>query len=376
MQKILIIFILGLLVGCNNNAILEGTFTQVPDSLKIQLIELIHKNPVLIDTQKTQYPKQFSFKIPFNQEDTLPKYCGLKIGDKQIVLLIRPKEKIKISGTWNNIARYEVQGSQGSTKIMLHNRKIDSINQCVDSLLKLSLSESTNKRELTSSINRLYIKQKQICTRFIVENIQNYEALVGVFQKFGNGIPLFQDFRDIILLRELQTSLTKNYPQSPYIRYLSERVSQIEQQERLLAFEQRLSELPVLEFPEIHLPDIKGEKQRLSLLKGKTIIVGFWANTPLSRIQNREFIQLKKKYKDIAIYQVFLDEDKNTWESLLKETPLPGTQVIDTLGNRSPLIGNYNLQQLPTYYLIDKTGKIVGKNFGEKELEQKVKSIL
>lgn len=368
MQNILCSAILFLLlISCSNNAIVKGVFLNVPDSVNVELSVMDPSHISIID-KTPQHAAQFEYTIPF-AKDTTPLFCKIKMGNKHIVILARPKEQINLSGNWDHISRYAVTGSKGSEIVMNFNRQIDSITKKVDSIFQLVLENKAEEKAMRLLINQAYVRQKQICTRFVVTHIHTYESLAGIYQKFGNEFSVFNDFRDIILLRNLQSQIATNYPKSPYIKLLSQNIAQIEWQERLI-------EMPEVSFPEINLPDSSQNNHQLSSLQGKLFILYFNDAQPKSRIQTREFIELHKKYKALNIYQVFLGNNVEQWKNILAETPVPWTNVIETAGLQSTLIGLYNIQQLPTYYLIDKKGNIVGKNFSFEELEVNIKKLI
>jgi hypothetical protein len=89
---------------------------------------------------------------------------------------------------------------------------------------------------------------------------------------------------------------------------------------------------------------------------------------------------LKKIYKDyhtkgFEIYNVSLDNDFALWKKFINDNKLPGIQVIENKGTNSYYAHIYNINQLPTSYLIDRNNNIVGKNMYGNNLADKLDEI-
>ena len=85
---------------------------------------------------------------------------------------------------------------------------------------------------------------------------------------------------------------------------------------------------------------------------------------------------LSYESKGFRVYQVSFDTEKATWIQTVQEQKLPWTTVCDFRGQASPIMGVYNVRSLPSNYLIDRNGRIVGKNLYSDALEAELKKIL
>ena len=117
------------------------------------------------------------------------------------------------------------------------------------------------------------------------------------------------------------------------------------------------------EAPDFELPDAQGRVMRFSSLRGKYVMLDFWASWCVScRKKNRE---LNKHYPELhaaglEVVSVSLDEDRDKWLKAVKEDQMAWTQLVDFSGlKQSRLKEAYKIKGLPAVYLIDPEGNIV-----------------
>ena len=178
---------------------------------------------------------------------------------------------------------------------------------------------------------------------------------------------------DLIYFRTVADAVCKSYPTSPFVITLRNDVARMEAQTSLYnTLEERT-------FPDINAKDMYGNDQKLSDLEGNVILVDFWAaELGNSNALNAELKQIYQKYEadGFKVYQVSFDTSKAAWIEAVQEQKLPWISVCDFRGQGSPIMGVYNVRSLPANYLIDRQGRIVGKNLYSEALEQELKKIL
>ena len=129
----------------------------------------------------------------------------------------------------------------------------------------------------------------------------------------------------------------------------------------------------------IKLPTVKGDSLTLASLKGKVILLDFWASwCGPCRSANRQFVKLYAKYKSqgFEIFSVSLDEEKQDWKKAIAKDKITWLQVIDPRGWDAQTAIAWNISQLPTTFLINKKGDVVALDLEGKELEKTIKDLL
>lgn len=133
------------------------------------------------------------------------------------------------------------------------------------------------------------------------------------------------------------------------------------------------------EAPEIALNDTTGKSVPLSTLRGKYVLIDFWASwCGPCRQENPNVVRMYNKFKEkgFAIYSVSLDQSKANWVKAIRNDNLTWTHVSDLKYWQSAAAQQYGVQAIPQTFLIDKEGKIIAKNLRGDALEQKLEEVL
>jgi peroxiredoxin len=131
--------------------------------------------------------------------------------------------------------------------------------------------------------------------------------------------------------------------------------------------------------PEVALPTANGDTIRLSSLKGKVVLLDFWASwCGPCRVSNKGLVKLYPKYKEkgFEILGVSLDEDLSDWQKAVKKDKVNWLQVIDKGGWESGTVNQWRISAIPTSYLINKDGVLIAMDLEGKNLEKALKELL
>ena len=111
---------------------------------------------------------------------------------------------------------------------------------------------------------------------------------------------------------------------------------------------------------------LQGETLDTAQLRGKSVLVVFWASWGGQSVRRElpDLVKLHGKYhgKGLEIVGVSLDNERGDLATYLKEQPMPWPQIFEPGGIESRLATEYGIISLPTMFLIDSQGKVVNRN--------------
>lgn len=132
--------------------------------------------------------------------------------------------------------------------------------------------------------------------------------------------------------------------------------------------------------PEINLNDPDGKPIALSSLKGKVVLLDFWASwCGPCRMEMPNVVAAYKKYKDkgFTVYSVSLDKDLGAWKNAINVLGMTWkNHVSDLKWWQSSVVPLYGIQGIPMTFLIDRNGVVIASNLRGEALDDKLAEIL
>ena len=373
-----ILFVIGLSAllwsACDSTsgAKIEGSFVNFPnDSLTLYRLNLDELTPIEVMTTNSR--GHFSTKL--KMKTGFPEFYYIDHQGKTLSsLLLLPGDRIYVTlDTLNH--SHSVTGSPETLLMHKAEAEMAIARTRYDSLMTLFLALEPTSNEAMSlnyALGSVYVKRKQAAIRFLFSHPRSLASMLVLFQQFSDALPLFADYRDAPYFERLYDSLLPIYPNSPYITALRD---QSDLRKRQMEINDKLLNAKELGFPEIIIPDVKANDVPLSSLNGNVIILSFWlSQDPVQKMANQDLLALYHKYssKGLAIYQVALDRDKTVWARTVAEQGLPWVSVCDGYGTASSAVSLYAVSHLPTHFLINQNGELVGRDFTMEDLAVEV----
>lgn len=130
--------------------------------------------------------------------------------------------------------------------------------------------------------------------------------------------------------------------------------------------------------PDFKANDISGQTLKLSEFKGKIVLLDFWATwCPPCRVEIPNLLEIYRQFKNknFVLISVSLDRDIPLARQFVKEKEMNWLHVIDRESSSS-IASLYEIEYIPTTFIIDGKGKIVARNLRGAELKNTIADLL
>ena len=336
---------------------------------------------VPMDSVKLDGDGSFTFK---GERPASPEFYRLRVEDKVINLSVDSTETLTVKAPYENFATdYTVTGSANCEKIKELTLKQTRLQSRVDELSAAMNARALGVDDFQDSLAVLLKAYKdEVKINYIFSAPNTAAAYFALFQKLNNYLifdPL-NSREDIRCFAAVATSLNQHFPHADRSKNLYNIV--IKGMKNTRARQQQVVEVPETTVQEtgvidIDLRDLEGNVHRLSDLKGKVVILDFTIyQSAVSASHNYMLRDLYDKYaaQGLQIYQVSLDADEHYWKTTADN--LPWICVRDGNGIYSSYATAYNVQNVPTLFLVSRANELVSRSETIKDLEKEVKALL
>lgn len=371
------------LVSCTEKKFhLSGNIDNANDSL-LYFENMSLNGPVTVDSVKLGKDGSFSFdeKAPEN-----PEFYRLRIANQIINIAVDSTENIIIKASYPTMSsQYDVKGSSECDKIKELALMQMNLQAQINALIN---NPNIPYQAEGDSIQRLLNAYKNtVKLQYIYKEPMRAYAYYALFQTIyvGNQTALIFDPRsrkeDVQVFAAVATSWDTYYPGSERGKNLHNiaieglknvRIIQAERNQTIDANKVNTSGII-----EVALPDNKGNIRKLTSLKGKVVLLDFHAfasKGSTARIMMLRELYNKYHAQGLEIYQVSLDPDKHFWKESV--SALPWICVHDENGANSAFAAQYNVQTIPTFFLIDRQNVLQKRDTQISDIDATIKSML
>ncbi|WP_300901129.1 TlpA disulfide reductase family protein [uncultured Bacteroides sp.] len=336
---------------------------------------------VPLDSVKLKGDGSFSFR---QTRPETPEFYRLRVEDKVVNLAVDSTETIGVKASYADFATsYTVEGSANSTKIKELTLMQAQLQAKVNALIKKMQAHQIAADVFDEELATLMKDYKdEVKAKYIFAAPTETAAYFALFQKLNNYL-IFDPLNnkdDIKCFAAVATSLNNLYPHADRSKNLYNIVikgmknTRTPQQKVLEIPKEVVSETGIID---ISLRDMKGNTHKLSELKGKVVLLDFTIyQSAASAPHNFLLNDLYTKYKDqgLVIYQISLDADEHFWKTTADN--LSWICVRDASGIYSSVAAMYNVQAVPSLFLINRNSELSARGETIKDLDAAVKALL
>lgn len=368
--------------SCNEKKFqVTGNITDAKDSI-LYFEHMSLNGPVTTDSVKLTGDGSFSFS---GKDEGTPEFYRLRIAGQIINIAVDSTETIEVNASYPTMASgYDVKGSYDCSKIkelaLMQMRLQRNVNA-------IAADPTLNVQAVTDSINKVVAAYKyKVKNDYIFKEPMKAYAYFALFQTINMGYQTMLIFNprnsedDVKVFAAVATSWDTFYPKAERGANLHNIALEGMKNVRIIRSEQAKRIDPKVintsGIIEIALKDNKGIVRRLSDLKGKVVLLDFHlfsADGSADRIMMLRDIYNKYHKLGLEIYQVSVDTDEHFWKTQTAALPWISVRVDN---NSASMLNNYNVQAVPTFFLLNKNVNVVKRDAQIKDIDAEIKALL
>lgn len=352
------------LAACQNAAentraevtVIEGTIANPQPGKMVYLSRQGLEKAVPVDSVKPDDNGKFRMEIKVES----PGFYSLNVYNTQFGdLVITQPATIKVEAAGQTNGTFKVSGSPETDYLLRFYGLEQSFRRKADSVQALAVNGQLTQEQLMEAYQSLSADAIGKAKQMIEQNPSSIVSIVVAGALDAD--------KEIAFLQQIHQKLAQAHPTSEYVVDFGKRLEQISK----TAIGQPA--------PEIALNDPEGKEIRLSSLRGKYVLIDFWASWcgPCRR-ENPNVVRMYNRFKgkDFEIFGVSLDKERDQWLKAIKDDGLTWTHVSDLKFWQSSVVPLYRIQGIPMTVLLDKNGIIIDKNLRGQALEDRLTELL
>jgi peroxiredoxin len=349
----------------------------------VYLEKLSHTEMKLIDSAVTNSAGAFSMKSNIEAVGFYRLKARNEAGAEiSWFLSLNKGEKIMASLDMANPQNYTITGNNEQKELQDLIKSLNSQQAEMSQLYQQyqSISKGNPNSKDAMDLTKLLQTKNDNFETYIKGVIQNSK---GPITKYYLYSMLMQQLQNQAMPQQLAQDITnftatmkKDLPNSVYTKDFENVVANLEAQKQANAAKLKLE--IGSQAPDIELAKEDGSIVKLSSFKGKVVLMDFWASwCRPCRQENPNVVTAYNKYKTkgFVVASITQDRDLAKWKQAVQQDGLTwNTHFVDQLTKNQASL-TYDVQYIPKTYLIDRTGKIVGKDLRGPALDAELEKI-
>lgn len=376
-----VVAVLGM-ASCNEKKFhVNGTIGNAADST-LYFENMSLNGPVVIDSVKLSADGTFAFD---DKAPTAPEFYRLRIAGQIINIAIDSTETVSIKAEYPGMAsQYEVSGSEECSRI----KELTLMQMSLQTQLNaIASNPQLGADAVNDSVARVVEAYKtRVKTDYIFKEPMKASSYFALFQTLnagGQSVLIFNprsSEQDVKVFAAVATSWDTFYPNEERGENLHNiaiegmkdiRIIKSKQAQGVIAAN-KVNTTGIIDFT---LTDNKGQERRLSSLQGKVVMLDFHLfadEKSLQRIMMLRELYNKYHAAGLEIYQVSVDSDEHFWKTQTAALPWICTRA----GDDARVLQLYNVQQVPTFFLLDRNCNVVKRDAQIKDIDAEIKALL
>ena len=336
---------------------IDGTFQNPGAEKKVFLYGMQSSQMVAIDSTNLSEKGEFKFIRKTPSVD----FFRVSVGNHEFMLIAKNGDEIKLEADLaDKTMAYKISGANEV-------EKLSELNAIRNNFAK-------QVEKLQANFESKVASQPQNRAAILEEMKPQYESYIK--QLNSQILKFAADNKGTLASFYAMNTLSPQEFEAELVKFADEVKDEIKGNATVDTFVKQMALLKTVQIgqvaPAFTANTADGKAVSLSDYKGKYVLVDFWASwCQPCRQENPNVVKMYNKYKNnnFDVLGISLDTDKAAWLGAVKADGLTWTHVSELKDFNGETVKKYQVQAIPTSYLIDPAGKIAAKNLRGDELD-------